>query len=260
MNSSLRNFLFASVFIFLLAACDSSGVKGNLPSNSNNSTSPTPASAKTFLECSALKNQALNFNIIMTTYVDNPFQRTYIHDYGRIRFKTTPANLKGASTDYIKMFRWKVGLDGQPDYNQKPVQFYIQQRSTGMKLMVSTSNNKISYMGDVLSREVFKKIISINRLQGFGITVDNFLEQVLIVATGLEDLSYKALTFAVYKQGESSSHATGDILIPAFATDPNVYAKVQASPLLHKLHPLWHLKDQKMTEAQYLAEGNKNCL
>lgn len=183
---------------------------------------------------------------VVTTFL-NPMTNQYIWDYIRLKIKTAPTQLKSNDNFYIQAFRWSEDTPGSPYVNSTPVGMYFQSQD-GKWL-----NNELITS---ISKSTIEKLINDNNLANT--TINNFLSKVIIVMVGM-DLQYDAVMLNTYDSSTGNEAlTTTNVLLPAFAADPNIYAETHA-PNLVALHPNYNIKDSGYTEWQFYQETQGLC-
>ena len=251
----------ASIFLaFTLIACgaskkavedgSSTGASRDLPGTLNTN-GTVVADDGTLVGYYALCNNFSNNSVqgVLTTYRD-PVTNQYYSDVIRMELKSVPTTLKTGNDVYLQIFKWQEDIPGQPVTDPQPVSMYFQYNN-GTWLNDSPITS--------ISKTQIENLISANNLDDLGITVNNFLDNVMIALTGM-DIQYDAIMVNAYDNSLGSG-ATDSVnaLLPAFAADPNIYAEDHASSL-QQLHPNYDIRNSGKNEYEFYQETTGLCL
>jgi hypothetical protein len=247
--------LLRLVFVFILvSACGASKESNNSGSSDNSSRDTTDDTDDTdddsnskvnyYSNCNSFSD--LNLNGVVTTYL-NPFTNLYEWEYIRMEIKEIPSEIENSDNFYLQIFRWSEDTPNSPYINKTPVGIYFQHEDG--RWLNST-------LIDSISKENIEKIISDNALTDT--TLKNFFSKVTLILAGM-DLKYDAIMINSYDSSVGTDALTStDILLPAFAADPNIYAETH-SPNLVKIHPNYDTRKNGYSEWQYYQETLGLC-
>ena len=239
----------------LMVACgaskksnDSSGVSDltsrGTPNSEGKEDDPT-SNVEYYALCNSFSGPSLDG--VVTNYL-NPVTNQYEWDYIRMELKEVPKQLAEKESFYIQFYRWQEDQPGQAYTNPAAVGIYFQFED-GTWLNSELINN--------VSKNTIENLISDNNLAG--VTVNNFFDKVVLVLAGM-DLEYDALMINTYDAESGTAALTRtDVLLPAFAADPNIYAETHPSPSLQQLHPNYNRKDSGFTQWQFFQETQALC-
>ena len=248
------------VLIWLLSALLFAGCGASKKSSGNNQSSDltsrgTPDSdgkdpdSNSKVEYYALCNgfSGPNLNGVVTTYL-NPVTNQYEWDFIRMEIKEIPVQIEDKDSFYIQFYRWQEDVPGQPYTNPAAVGIYFQYED-GTWLNNELVNN--------VSKNSIEKLIADNNLAG--VTVKNFFDKTILVLAGM-DLEYDAIMINTYGADTGTAALTRtDVLLPAFAADPNIYAETHPAQSLQGLHPNYERKDSGLTQWQFFQETQALC-
>lgn len=167
--------------------------------------------------------------------------------YLNVNFTQVPSSVL-TSNGSLQVFRWSERTPGQRQTNSVPVTMFFMQKGTGA---VSNPNGS-----NVISKSMLEAIISQKALGTLGITVANFFERHFVVLTGMDQI-WDAAAFVIYTNGTTG--ASGSVLLPAFYSNPNVYAQANASLDLQILHPNYAYRGSYASENDYFQLTEQIC-
>lgn len=197
-------------------------------------------------DCNQIPSNSMNLEGPISTFIDAQTNQ-YVNDVLRLRLNKTPLELISTSSHYLQFFRWKEQTAGARQYNGAPVEMYFQLVNTGEWVQDEPVT--------VLSRATIQKLIEDNNL---GMPPEDFFNGVVIALDGM-DLEWDAMTIALYDDSRGTEAINQvDLLLPAFAADPNRYA-IDHVPNLANLHPLNVYKNNGMSEAQLYEASRSLC-
>ncbi|MCB9026064.1 MAG: hypothetical protein H6625_07095 [Bdellovibrionaceae bacterium] len=248
-----KNIFILLIFAILMSACGASKKSthssGELASRGTPNTDGSDIDPLSAVEYYALCNSFSGFSLngSVTTYL-NPVTNVYEWDYIRMELKDVPSQIESTKSFYIQFFRWQEDTPGSPYYNSTPVSIYFQFKD-GRWLNDKPINS--------LSSNTIENIISANNLANT--TVSNFFDNVVLILSGMS-LEYDALMINTYDEASGTTAlTTTNVLLPAFAADPNIYAETHSATSLQQLHPNFNIKDSGMNQWQYFQETQNLC-
>lgn len=195
-------------------------------------------------ECNRISAPQISLQGQISTYYHHG---QLIPQYLNVNLTQVPAGVL-SGTQTLQIFRWSERIPGQKQTYESPVNFYFLQKGTGSVSNPSAAN--------AISKAVLESLISQQRLGNLGITINNFFERHTLVLTGM-DLNWDAALFSLYSGSQSAG--AGSVLLPAFYSNPNIYAQANLSAELQGLHPNANYKFSGMSEAQYYAMTEQIC-
>lgn len=197
---------------------------------SGSSTSGSLNSSHLLADCNTIPANSYNLAGVVSSYYDQA-TKTIRQDLGRILFTSVPAEITSTDTTYLQIFRWRINEStGQPVYLNTPANLVFVVRTNGQVLNAYSTEQAIS-------RNVISKIISNYNLSAQGVTLDNFFNRIMIVASGLAATD-DAYSIAFYDSTSgSSAKGTVDVLMPSFYANPKTYAETHPWTKLSSLHP-----------------------
>lgn len=196
-------------------------------------------------ECNRIDVPQIGLKGQISTYYDSFGQ--LLPSYLNSNWSTVPTNiLNGSQT--LQIFRWSERVSGQRQTNSIPVTVYFIQKATGA---ISNPNGS-----QAVSKSILESIITQKSLGPLGITVQNFFERHFVILTGMET-QWDAALFVTYANGVSM--ASGSVLLPAFYSNPNVYAQANASTELQSLHPNAQYRATAASETDYFNLTEQIC-
>ncbi len=190
-----------------------------------------------------------NVNGVLTSYFD-PVSYNFVSDLIRLELSKVPSTLLTGSDVYLQLYRWYLDSSDNQIYNKTAVGMIFQyQDGTWLNTDPIT----------VLSKSTIQKLISDNKLADRGVTLSNFLARTLVVLTGM-DIMYDAISIKTFDQAQGKK-AIGsfDVLLPAFAADPNIYAAGHTATRLQALHPLYSERNNGNSEVDYYNKTQTFC-
>ena len=239
---------------FFLAACGASKksvsssrdlISRGTPNTDGTENDTTTSNVEYYALCNSVQGPNLQGHV--TTYL-NPVTGDYVWEYIRMELTKVPEQLKQKDSFYIQFFRWQEEVPGKPYVNNGAVGIFYQFQD-GSWLNSSPINN--------ISKNTIEKLISDNGIQNT--TVDNFLDKVVLILSGMS-LEYDAVMINTYDADEGSAAlTTTNVLLPAFAADPNIYAQTHPAISLQQLHPNNDIKDNGYNQWQYFQETQALC-
>lgn len=201
-------------------------------------------------ECNRVQLTQMNLKGQIGTYYDSTTGQ-YRADYLNLNITSIPAEIYTNSTLQFQIFRWLERTAGQKQLNTVPVRFFYVDKLTGIKTP-STGVDQISKSSIEAARTAF----------GTGwqkVSTTQFFERTMIVLTGME-MQYDAISIAMYDSSlGSQAIAQGDVLIPAFYSNPNVYKTKNPLPDLYNLHPNIALLGSYSSENDYYRITEDIC-
>lgn len=201
-------------------------------------------------QCNSIPSNDLDLEGPISVYWD-PFQGKFISDLIRLKFNSIPSELISSSTHYIHIFRWSEEVNEDRKVNNVPVEIYFQLKGTGEQINEDPVN--------VLSKAIVQKMIVDNNLDARGVTVSNFFDRVVMILDGM-DLTYDAITIALYNSSVGSGAIDYvEVLLPAFHSNPNDYAKTHDSVALRNLHPMWPHRNSGYSDDEFWYATKELC-
>ncbi|MCB0392177.1 MAG: hypothetical protein KDD58_12875 [Bdellovibrionales bacterium] len=255
MKSGNLKLIFLSVLTVVFVGCSASKKTVSEDGSSNQGSRSTPntdgsnTDADSKIEYFALCNDFSGTNLtgVVTNYL-NPVTNQYVWDHIRMELAEAPDQLKEKDSFYIQFFKWQEETAGSPYTNPAAVGIYFQYED-GTWL-----NDKLI---STLSKNTIEQLINDNNLTD--VTVDNFLDKVILVLSGIE-IEYDALMINTYDaEVGTTALTTTNVLLPAFAADPNLYAETHAATSLQMLHPNYDIRGGGYTQWQYFQETQALC-
>lgn len=216
--------------------------------NSRGGETPVPNPNYLMAECNRIEINAPSVRgQISTYYSGGQLVTTYLN----VNLTTIPSQVLTTDTYYLQLYRWSERTSGQPSVNQVPVTMYFVMKTSGSVSNPSGSNK--------ISKSVLQSIISSGSLGNYGVSLSNFFERHYVVLTGM-DLSYDAVKVALYNSASGTAAiSTGDVLLPAFYSNPNVYIAANPVPSLYQLHPNYSYRSANASENDYFAMTEQIC-
>lgn len=231
-----------------LSACGPSKVTKSTDLSSRGGETPVPAPNYRMAECNRIEIPSPAITGQISTYYN---VGTLVPTYLNMNLTSVPAEIATSNTHYIQLYRWYERTAGQPVVNSTPVTMYFVQKNTGL---VSNPNGSTK-----ISKQILEQIINEKKLSTSGVTVANFFQRHFVVLTGM-DLVYDAVKFAYYNSAVGANAiASGDVLLPAFYSNPNVYIGANPIPSLYTLHPNYNYRTSGLTENDYFAMIEQIC-
>jgi len=260
LNTNKLNLILLTGLGLWLAACGSSKTPLNTQSTSGSRDVPgvisntgevvdstTGSTIGFYATCNKFSGNSVDG--VLTSYF-NPISNAFVSNMIRLELKSWPAGLTDGADVYLQIFRWQEDTPGKPVTNQQPVGMYFQ-LDDGTWLNDNPINS--------ISKSQIETMISKNNLDSQNVTASNFLQKVLVVMVGM-DLQYDAIMINTYDQSQGSSAIdTVNVLLPAFAADPNIYAATHSAASLQQLHPNYDIRNNGFQEYDYYLESQKLC-
>jgi hypothetical protein len=228
----------------LLLANTGCAPKKKSSSSELSSRAPTPNDSQYLLaECSRIDTAIGLKGQVSTYYHMGQLSPTYLN----VNFTQVPSAVL-TSTQTLQAFRWSQRGTAARQTNTIPVTMYFAQKGTGA---ISNPNGS-----NVISKSTLDTIISQGRLNTLGITTANFFERHFVILTGM-DTQWDAVMFSVYNGG--TLVGSGSALLPAFYSNPNVYAQANTSLELQMLHPNYNYRGTYASESDYFQLTEQIC-
>ncbi len=203
-------------------------------------------------ECTAIATNSMGLEGNLTTFYD-PFSDAYIPDLIRVQLSRVPNVLMTTNNMYLQFFAYSSTAKQGRTYGESPINIVFQNKTTGRTLNESSPVTRIS-------KATLQKMIVDKNLSSSGVTLANFLERHIVVLKDVA-LSYDAVTIALYDSASGSEvQQSQDVLLPAFAANPNVYALDHDSSHLQQLHPFWSLRQSGWSDEQYRKYSYNFCI
>ena len=196
--------------------------------------------------CNVIPNNNLDLAGPVSTYYDQA-SGSYIEDLIRLKFNNYPVELISEDNIYIQIFPWQEDSPGNPVYRQTAVDIYFILKNSGAQLQTEPVNE--------LSKGTIQSLIQNNNMN---VSPDQFFSSVIMVLDGV-DLTWDAITIAIYDTPGGTATDYVNILLPAFDADPNIYAIDHPATSLRQLHPWWHIKDDNYSEADFFNFSKDLC-
>jgi hypothetical protein len=239
--------IFAAL-CFILSACGASKTSTSSPSRGN--VPNTPGGSYKLGECNRVNVPAMNLTGQVGTYYD-PLTRKYRSDFINLNIATIPQEIFTQSTQLIQIFRWSERVPGQRVTNQVPVRLFFVDKLNG----TSTQNSTV----DRLSKATLEQAKQTFGTTWSNVTLAQFFERAMVVITGV-DLDYDAITLAFYNTSLSQNVISqGDVLLPPFILDPNLYLRTVKATSLQVLHPLYNMIGYNASESDYISSIDDIC-
>ena len=244
-------FSFALGLVLALTGCGAA--KQGSSSGTTNSSSTTGAPPLTGLGATAECNQIPPNDFALKGVLSSFWSgQAFVDSLARLRLTSVPAGVITTDTQYISVLRWQVsGATGIKNYAPSPTEIVFVLRGNNQYL---NSNSPVQQ----ISKSIINSMISTYQLGHQGITLENFLSNVLIILNGLAPTD-QAFDFNLYDHAVGNSAiATTSALIAPFTADPYAYRASHPSPWLYQLHPNNALP-AGLSESQYVAATNVYC-
>lgn len=239
--------LIAGLMFFNNCGSSKSGGSSSQASRSVPNDGPGDTSTGGWLSnCNVIPANTLDLEGPVSTYY-NQSTGTYVADLIRLKFNSIPVELISNNKAYIQIFPWHEDTPGSPVYRQTAVDIYFVLKNSGAQLQTDPVNE--------LSKGTIQNLIQNNNMN---ITPDRFFESVIMVLDGV-DLTWDALTIALYDEPGGTATDFVNVLLPAFDADPNIYATDHQATSLRQLHPWWHIKDDGYSEADFFYFSKDLC-
>ncbi len=202
-------------------------------------------------ECNELRDTDLGIAAQLATYY-NPNTGVVVNDNISMHIEKLPSVIYSNTNHYLQIFKWSEDTPGQRITHPNPVQIFFVQRGTGTWI---NKNEPVT----TISKNIIQNTIVKYKLGDSGTNENNFFDNYHIVLTGL-DLIYDAILIAFYDATKgTASYGWVEALLPAFAADPNIYAKSHPAIGLQRLHPMYSRRSSGMTEEDFRAETDVFC-
>lgn len=235
--------------VLTLALSLGCGAKKTTFSSSRGSTS-TPTTTHKLGECNRISFSTFNVMGQIGTYYE-PGTGQYRADYLNVNLNTVPSEIFSFDKIQIQFFRWSEKSLGAKVENTIPVKMFFRDKLTGYTTAPT--------MVDKLSKSVIAQARQTLGSSWINVSSSQFFDRVMVILTGV-DMTYEGLTIKYYDTSVGATPvAKGDILIPAFIADPNIYKQYNPFPDLYTLHPNYSLLNSGASEADYVAEINTIC-
>ncbi len=239
--------LIAGLIFFNNCGSSKSGGHSDQASRSVPVDSPEDTSSGGYLSnCNIIPANNLDLEGPVSTYY-NQATGTYVEDLIRIKFNNYPTELISKDNIYLQIFPWHENSPGNPVYRQTAADIYFILKGSGAQLQAEPVNE--------LSKGTIQSLIQENNMS---ITPSQFFSSVIMVLDGI-DLTWDAITIAIYNTPGGTATDYVNILLPAFDADPNVYATGHLASSLRQLHPWWHIKGDGYSEADFYNLSKNLC-
>ncbi len=193
-------------------------------------------------ECNKINITSMDFTGQVGTYYD-PMTRAFVSNKLNLNITAVPDSIFSSSKTKIRFFRWSKRTSGARVVNQVPVKFYFADKQNG-----GTSLPEIIDTISQASLNTIKKNLGSTWLN---VPLESIFSRVMIVLTGVE-MDYDAMTVAFYDSEQSTSAvSTGNVLLPAFYSNPNTYSTHNPYEELYSLHPNYSTKTSNASESDY---------
>ncbi|MCB0349815.1 MAG: hypothetical protein KDD38_01450 [Bdellovibrionales bacterium] len=194
-------------------------------------------------ECNRVKMPTMSLTGQIGTYYD-ALTMKYSADKLTLNLTSVPAEIYTSSTLQFKFYRWFERVGGSKQLNTLPVRFQFFDKLTGTKTPANGVDN--------LSKATMNAARAAFGSSWLNVKTNEFFERTQILLTGV-DMQYDAITIAMYdtSSGQNSAVSQGDILLPPFYSNPNVYRQITPVPNLYNLHPNIALTGSNSSERDY---------
>ena len=250
----LRNYIAVIAILSLLTACGASKTassgsatsssRGNPETGDSGSSTDGTSTIAVLTECSEIDSGGIAGE--MTTYYSTAGQ--FVETYIRMNITTATAAMTDDADSYVQIYRWHADASGNRVVNEDPTKIYFVERYTGRIINISSPAYHLS--GSTISDMIANYNLT-------GITASNFYERYLLVLGDI-GLTYDAISIATYDASTNEALSTEDVLLPAFAADPNDYMTNHAI-ILHPLHPNYSERNGGFTDEQYKQRAELAC-
>lgn len=251
-----KNFYQFTLLLALALLLMGCGAKKNLSQGSMDLSSrldannPGSTDPGLLAECSAIpENNAVNMKGVVSLFYHN---QSVLNEWIRFKLNRVPTGITASNSQYFQLYRWGIDSSGKKVTDDgQAIPIYFQLKGTGEYL--NTSPEK------TVSRNTIQRIITDKKLGDRGINTTNFFQAVILVL-GDMDLKYDAMRIALYDSNKGTGvQAHADVLLPAFAANPNTYAQIQPNINLQKIHPNYALRQSALSDQQYWAATETLC-
>lgn len=229
----------------LIAGC-SSGKSGNINTTNRNSNTNGGLVA----ECNGIPANGKSLTGAISSFFDQSTQR-FRDDLAQIILTTSPIEITATPNQSMQILRWEINTSNGQKKTSSVVPFWVRLKANGNYINGSTALTSIS-------QSTVATMINNNGLSQNGIDVNNFLSQVVLIATGLTS-SDDALSFAFYDtQAGAQASVVIDALLPPFSANPLTYQTNHPQPLLYMLHPNINM-GAGLSDQDYVNATNNFC-
>lgn len=242
-QTTLKTALLLTV-LAMLTACgaQNTDVSSDFASRTPVTSTTVQPVGTTVLYCNQRSKDGLTAKLMVYTDASNQVR----NDYMKLKFTQMPASF--GSGDYIQLFRWQANSSNTVYVDPTPVQARFE--TLDGRLITNFSSSLY-----------WSQVSAIAAAWGIS-DVNTFFQNVrLVVDIRDPQANFDALKIAMYNTSNTNT-INMDMLLPAFAASPSVYANdggAVRSSYLQKLHPFAAYINQSYTPDQFLSMGSSFC-
>lgn len=242
----LKILLLATLAAGLSACSSGTTATGSTDLASRSTGTAVTDTTKAWITCNAGTSSAGVFDMRLAAYEEAGAIR---NDITLLRLARLPSDF-ASSGQYFQMFRWQANTSGSLYVDPTPLSFEIWDKQTNQLVLGARTSVKWTDVQTAAS--------------GVGVSDPTTYFKRLVLKTDLRDptAQFDAMMVVLYKT-DNTSRDSGNILLPVFDANPELYATesngVARHPSLMNLHPFKDRRGQGWTTADFKSWSNSLC-